>query len=250
MSMRINKKEIQIICPVAGSNTEFNRFNDHKILVKFAKKRFIEWVKISRPYDLSKAIFIFEKKDYKKFNIGKRINRIFRKKVKCFVLNSKTKGSPQTVMKLKEKIDLEKPLIIDLLDQYLDLKTFLLYCEKSKADGIVPIFDSLYPNRGYAIIDKKGFIKKISEKDKKPISTNSTACVSYFRKAKFFFDFAKEMINSKVTSSNKKYMISLVYNLMIKHSLKVKSFKCEFICSMGSSKSIEAFYENCRLVKY
>ena len=31
--MRINKKEIQIICPVAGSNTEFNRFNDHKILV-------------------------------------------------------------------------------------------------------------------------------------------------------------------------------------------------------------------------
>ena len=248
--MKVNKKEVQIICPLAGPNTEFNKFKEHKVLIKFANRRFIEWVQISRPYDLSNAFFIFKQKDFKKFNIKKRVNKIFKKKIKYFILDSDTKGSPQTVMKIKDKIDMEKPLIIDLLDQYLDLKNFLNFCYKSKADGIVPIFDSLYPNRGYAIINKKGSIKRISEKDKKPISNNSTACVSYFRKAKFFFDYADEMINSKIMSSNKKYLISLVYNLMIKNSLTVKSFQCELISSIGSIKSIEAFYENCRLVKY
>ena len=248
--MKRNKNNIQILCPVAGPNDEFRKFKDHKILIKFAKKRFIEWAKISRPYDLSNATFIFKKNDFKKFNIEKRMNKIFKKKINFFVLNNETEGSPQTVLKFKDKIDLEKPLIIDLLDQYLDLKNFIKFCKSSKADGIVPIFDSYYPNRGYAIIDKKGYILRISEKDKTPISPDSIACVSYFRKAKFFFDYANEMINLKVTSSNKKYMISLVYNLMIKHSLKVKSFPCDFITSMGSEKSIDAFYENCRLVKY
>ena len=47
--MKINKKKVQIICPLAGPNTEFNKFKEHKILIKFANKRFIEWVQISRP---------------------------------------------------------------------------------------------------------------------------------------------------------------------------------------------------------
>ena len=58
------------------------------------------------------------------------------------------------------------------------------------------------------------------------------------------------MIDLKLRSSNNKYMISLVYNLMIKNSLKVKSYQCNFISSMGSAKSINAFYENSRMVKY
>ncbi len=244
------KNNIQIICPAAGPNDEFKSFKDHKILIKFAKKRFIEWAQISRPYDLSKAIFIFKKKDFKRFKIKSRLNKILKNKINFFLLDKETKGSPQTVLKLRKNIDLNKPLIIDLLDQYLDLKNFISFCKKSKADGVVPIFNSLYPDRGYALINKKGYITKISEKDKNPISTNSTACVSYFRKAKFFFDYADKMIDLKLRSSNNKYMISLVYNLMIKNSLKVKSYQCNFISSMGSAKSINAFYENSRMVKY
>ncbi len=244
------KNNVQIVCPAAGPNDEFKKFKDHKILIKFAKKRFIEWAQLSRPYDLSKAIFIFKKKDYKRFKIRNRLNKVFKKKINFFVLDHETKGSPQTVLKLRKNIDLNKPLIIDLLDQYLDLKNFINFCKKSKADGVVPIFNSIYPNRGYALINKKGYITKISEKDKNPISSNSTACVSYFRKAKFFFDYADKMIDLKIRSSNNKYMISLVYNLMIKNSLKVKSYHCDFISSMGTKESIDAFYENSRLVEY
>ena len=58
------------------------------------------------------------------------------------------------------------------------------------------------------------------------------------------------MIKKKKLSKNGKYMVSLVYNEMIKKGYKVKGLDCEFIASLGSEKSIRAFYENCRMIKY
>lgn len=58
------------------------------------------------------------------------------------------------------------------------------------------------------------------------------------------------MINKKKVSKNGKYMVSLVYNEMIEKKYKIKSYDCDFIASLGTIKSIESFYENCRLVKY
>ena len=100
-------------------------------------------------------------------------------------------------MQIKNLISLDAPMFIDLLDQYLDLRNFYNYCFKKKFDGCLPIFQSLYHNRGYAILSKNNTIKFISEKDKKPISTNSTGCISYFKKAKDFFYFCDLMIKNK-----------------------------------------------------
>ena len=156
----------------------------------------------------------------------------------------------QSILKIKHMVNLSQPLFIDLLDQYIDFKQYLRFCLKSNLDGCVPIFQSLYHDRGYSLIDKKKNIRWISEKDPKPISTNSTGCVSYFKEANLFFNFAEQMINKKKVSKNGKYMVSLVYNEMIKKKYKIKSYDCDFIASLGTKKSIESFYENCRLVKY
>ena len=134
-------------------------------------------------------MFIFHKRHEKKYNLVKNVSRALGKKIKFHLLDQFTEGSPQTVMKIQNLISLDQPIIIDLLDQYLDLKKFYEYCMNNNFDGCVPIFQSLYFNRGYAVMDKKNNIKKISEKDKIPISTNSTGCVSYFKKAKDFFIF-------------------------------------------------------------
>ena len=52
-------KNFQLIIPVAGPNTDFQKFKKHKLLIKIADKKLIEWVQISRPYKLSEGIFIF-----------------------------------------------------------------------------------------------------------------------------------------------------------------------------------------------
>ena len=244
------KEEIQLIIPAAGPNLEFDRMGNHKLLLDIYNKKLIQWVQLSRPYDLSKGLFIFNKFHEKKYNLVKNISKVLGKKIKFKLLDKYTLGAPQTVLSIKDLILEEKPMFIDLLDQYLDLKKFYEYCKNNNFDGCVPIFQSLYFNRGYAIIDKKNNIKKISEKDKIPISTNSTGCVSYFKKAKNFFYFNDLMIKNKRKSSNGKYMISLVYNEMIEKKLKIKGYNCEFIASLGSVNSIKSFYENCRLIKY
>ena len=56
------------------------------------------------------------------------------------------------------------------------------------------------------------------------------------------------MIKNKKKSSNGKYLISLVYNEMIKKKYKIKGYNCEFVASLGSVNSIKSFYENCRLI--
>ena len=244
------KKNFQLIIPVAGPNSNFEKFKNHKLLINIQNKKLIEWVQISRPYKLADGIFIFQKKHEKKYNLVKIISKLLKKKIRYFLLDNYTDGAPQSILKIKHMVNLNQPLFIDLLDQYIDLKHYLKFCLKSNVDGCVPTFQSLYHDRGYSLIDKKKNIRLISEKDLKPISTNSTGCVSYFKEAFFFFNFAEQMIDKKKVSKNGKYMVSLVYNEMIRKKYKIKSYDCDFIASLGTKKSIESFYENCRLIKY
>tara|TARA_B110000027_G_scaffold128346_1_gene148640 strand:- start:3207 stop:3947 length:741 start_codon:yes stop_codon:yes gene_type:complete len=244
------KNKIQLIIPAAGPNLEFDKMGNHKLLLDVYNKKLIQWVQLSRPYDLSEGLFIFNKFHEKKYDLVKNISKALGKKIKFKLLNGYTEGAPQTIMSIKDLILKDEPIFIDLLDQYLDLKNFYAYCQKKDVNGCVPIFQSLYYNRGYAVLDSKKNIKKISEKNKNPISTNSTGCISYFKKAKDFFYFCDLMIKRKKKSANGKFMISLVYNEMIKENYKVKSYDCEFVASLGSINSIKSFSENCRLINY
>ena len=244
------KKKIQLVIPVAGPNTEFDKMGNHKLLLDINNKKFIQWVQHSRPYDISNGLFIFNKFHEQKYNLVRNLSKVLGKKIKYKILNRYTEGAPQTVMQIKDLISPDSPMFIDLLDQYLDLKNFYNYCFKKKLDGCLPIFQSLYHNRGYAILSKNNKIKFISEKDKKPISTNSTGCISYFKKAKDFFYFCDLMIKKKKKSSNGKYMISLVFNEMIKKNYKIGGYNCDFVASLGSKNSINSFPENCRLIHY
>ena len=107
------KKKIQLIIPVAGPNNEFSKLGNHKLLLDINKKKLIQWVQLSRPYDLSKGLFIFHKRHEKKYNLVKNISRALGKRIKFHLLDQFTEGSPQTVMKIQNLISLDQPIIID-----------------------------------------------------------------------------------------------------------------------------------------
>ena len=243
-------KKFQLVIPAAGPNVEFDKMGNHKLLLDVYNKKLIQWVQLSRPYDISKGIFIFNKFHEKKYNLVKNISKALGKEIKFKLIDEYTDGAPQTVQSIKDLILDDEPIFIDLLDQYLDLKDFYNFCLNENLDGCVPIFQSLYFNRGYAIIDSKKNIRRISEKNEKPISTNSTGCVSFFKKSKNFFYFCDLMIKRNRKSANGKFMVSLVYNEMIKENYKVKGYDCDFVASLGSVNSLKSFGENCRLIYY
>ena len=78
------RKDYQLIIPVAGPNSHFEKFKNHKLLINIQNKKLIEWVQISRPYKLSDGIFIFQKKHEKKYNLVKKISKLFKKKLNIF----------------------------------------------------------------------------------------------------------------------------------------------------------------------
>ena len=184
----------------------------------------------------------------KKYNLVRNISKALGKKIKFKILDKYTLGAPQTVLSIRDLILEDEPIFIDLLDQYLDLKDFYNFCLTKNLMDVFLFFNHFIMIGVMILAQIKD--KKISEKNKNPISTNSTGCISYFKKAKDFFYYCNIMINKNQKSANGKFMISLVYNEMIKQNYNIKGYDCEFVASLGSVNSLKSFAENCRLINY
>lgn len=241
---------MNIIIPLAGKDKKFEERGLCKPLVEISGKPIIKWIAESRPYRYENSVFILLKEHQEKYNLEKKLRGLFGNNIKTIIAEKSTKGAPQSVLLAKEFIDNEEELIIDLPDQYLDLCGFMKFLKNNKIyDGIIPTFKSYYWNRGYMIINGNGLVGKISEKDKIPISTDSTACVSYFKYGKDFVRAAEKMIKKNKTAANGAFLISLAYNEIIEAGKKIGVFPCEFISTLGTIESINAFEQHVRPLK-
>jgi hypothetical protein len=234
---------MNLIIPLAGKDENFEKRGMIKPLTKVQGKEIIKWIADSRPFSYETAIFIILKEHVIQYNLEKELKRLFGNKIKIIILNEMTKSSPHSILKAKELIDNNEELLIDLADQYLDLTIFKNNFEviKQKCDGILTKFESYYYNRGYMIIGPEGFVTKVSEKNNPPISTHSTACISYFKKGSDFVKYAERMIDLKHVAANGAYLPNLVYNEMIEAGKKIKTIECDFIAPLGSVQGVDCF---------
>ena len=98
--------------------------------------------------------------------------------------------------------------------------------------------------------EQTGCVTRVSEKDKPPISTHSTACVSYFKKGADFVWAARRMISQHRVAANGAYLISLAFNELIAAGKKVVPYPCEFIATLGSLEGLHCFEQIVRPVLY
>lgn len=241
--MKEELNEMNIIVPLGGKDDNFESRGMIKPLTKINGKEIIKIISESRPFSYENAIFIVLKEHQEKFMIADELKRLFGDNIKVIILDKMTEGSPQSTLVAKELINNDEELIIDLADQYLDLHGFLefVHANKWRCDGIVPTFEAYHWNQGYMIIGEDDFIKKISEKDREPISTHSTACVSYFKRGKDFVKYAENMIAKKKTAASGVYLPSLVYNEMIEDCKKILPCPCEMIVNLGKVEGVNVF---------
>lgn len=238
--------------PLAGKDKSFEERGLCKPLVNVAGKPAIQWIAESRPFDYRKATFILLKEHQLKHRIDERLKEIIGvgENLDVIWVDKPTEGAPHSVLLAKDLIDNDEELIIDLPDQYLDLPGFMEFIKENKSyDGIIASFKSSYWNRGYMVIDENGHVKRVSEKDKVPISNDSTACVSYFKKGRDFVWAAEEMIKKNKRAANGAFLISLAYNELIDAGKKIGSFPCEFISTLGTLEGINAFEQHLRPLK-
>ena len=245
------EKKINIIVPLAGKDKNFEERGLCKPLVEVSGKTAIQWIAESRPFSYKDAIFILLKEHQEKYKLGDRLREIIGKDIRIIWVEQPTQGAPHSVLLAKELINNEDELIIDLPDQYLDLTGLMDFLKQNKEhEGIIPTFKSSYWNRGYMIIDKDGFVTNVSEKDKSPISDDSTACISYFKHGKDFVWAAEEMIRKDRRAANGGFLISLAYNELIERGDKVGTYPCDFISTLGTIECIHAFEQHLRPLKW
>mgnify|MGYP001464747481 CR=1 FL=1 len=243
---------MKIVVPLAGKDNNFESQGMIKPLTKINGKEIIKLISESRPFSYENAIFIILREHQEKYNLGNELKRLFGGDIKVIILDQMTDGSPQSILLAKDFINNDEELIIDLGDQYLDLSGFLEFIEKNKEnfEGLIPSFEAYYWNQGYMIIGEGGLVKRVSEKDKQPISTHSTACISYFKKGSDFVKYAEQMIAKKRTAANGVYLPSLVYNEMIEEGKKIITYPCELIVNLGKIEGANVFEQINRPLKW
>ena len=232
---------MNILVPLAGKDERFESKGLPKPLTLVGGIPIIRRIAESRPYSYSDAIFIILEEHDRKYGIVKKLEEFFGKKIRIVMARQATDGAPQSILLAKEMINNGEPLLIDLADQYLDLPGLGSFLEKTCADGVIPTFESLYYNRGYMKYAKDGLVAVVSEKDRIPISTHSTACLSYFAQGSDFVGAAEKMIAGKRVAANGAYLVSLAFNEMIRDGKKVVPFPCEFVGTLGTPEGAASF---------
>lgn len=242
---------MKVVIPLAGVDKNFESRDICKPLIDIDGKPAIKWISESRPYSYRDAIFILLREQQKKYNVDIELKKLFGEDIKIVWAEELTGGAPHSVLLAENLINNDEELMIDLPDQYLDLTGLMEFIKNNPdSSGICPTFKSLYWNRGYMVIGKDSCIKKVSEKDKTPISTDGITGVTYFKKGSDFVWGAKEMIIKNRNCANGAFLISPVYNELIERGDKILPYPIEFIGNLGSYEGALSFMQYLRPLKW
>jgi dTDP-glucose pyrophosphorylase len=153
-----------------------------------------------------------------------------------------TDGAACTVLKAKEFINSDTPLLIANSDQYLDWcsSEFLYSMVSDNVDGGISTFYSNDTKWSYAKLDNNGYVSDIKEKD--PISDHATTGIYYWKKGQNFVKYAEQMIQKDIRVKNEFY-VAPVYNEAIKDNLKFKIKKCNKMYGLGVPDDLDIFID-------
>jgi NDP-sugar pyrophosphorylase family protein len=161
------------------------------------------------------------------------------------VLPGLTGGAAESLLAVKDYVNLDEPMISVNCDQYLDYdsSTFINLLKDNPDVSYIMTFNETDPKCSYAKTDVSGNVIEVREKQ--VISNEATVGVYHWSKSREFFIDCEQMIHDKVKDNNE-YYVAPVYNYTIKRNLPVKTFKVsntEFY-PVGTPKDLEYFINN------
>ena len=162
-------------------------------------------------------------------------------KIKWIAINEKTEGSVCTVLKAKDLIDNESPLVIANSDQFVEFSfnTFIEDAVKRDLDGSILTFTDTNPKWSFAKVENE-LVSRVEEKN--PISDIATVGVYFFKTGSDYVQGAEEMIRADERVNNEFYNCP-VYNYLIQKSKKIGNFHIDEsqMHGLGTPDDLSAF---------
>ena len=160
------------------------------------------------------------------------------------------KGPVYAVSLINNLIDDDEEVIVNYCDfgTYWDYNDFLKHTRDRDADGAIVAYKGFHPHMlgstNYAFMrDKNQWMLEIKEKE--PFTDNrneeyASNGTYYFKKGKYVKKYFTDLINNDI-NLNGEYYVSLVYNLLVKDSLKVSIYNIQHMLQWGTPEDVEEY---------
>lgn len=197
-----------------------------------------------------KYVFICLKEHITKHKIDKTIKKYY-PKATIISLDNVTEGQASTCLLAEPYIDPEAELAIGACDNGMDYlpKNYENIMNDKKTDAIIWTFRN-NPNVtrnpehwGWVAVDKKDFVKKVSVKipvSDNPIRDHAVVGSFSFKKAKYFFDYAKKMVAANRRINNEFYNDELM-NVLVENKIKVRVFEIDTYIGWGTPADLKTY---------
>lgn len=229
---------MNIVVPMAGAGSRFEKagYTFPKPLIEVKGQPMI--AKVIENLNLQgKYIFLVQKSHYEKYDLKNLLN-IIAPNCEIVQIEGLTEGAACTVLKSRNLIDNDQPLIISNSDQYIKWNSFETISSFNNVDGGILTFKSVHPKHSFAKVDGNGLVTKVAEKN--PISSDATVGIYYWKRGSDFIKYADQMIKKDIRTNNEFYVCP-VYNEAIENNLKIKAALVDEMWGMGTPEELNNF---------
>jgi NDP-sugar pyrophosphorylase family protein len=180
-------------------------------------------------------IFIAMKEHAEQYELEKIIKEITCNNYTIRTIDELTEGSACTVLKVRDLIDNDNPMMLANSDQYLEWDPYEFLVNSCGADGVISCFEADHPKWSYAKVDGSGNVTEVAEK--KVISNLATTGLYYFAKGSQFVRCADSMISKNIRTNNEFYNCP-IYNEVILEKGIVKTHMCPKMWGIGTPEDL------------
>jgi len=229
---------------MSGEGKQFieNGYTFPKPLIEIAGRPMIEIVvRNLTPREPHQFIFICRKEHLERFAL-REVLHLIAPGCSIVVLNQPTAGALCSVLLAADAMSGDDgELMVANADQFVDasVDSFLAAARAHEADGSMMVFPSTHPKWSYARVEG-GEVVEVAEK--RPISSNATAGLYYFRSSHVFVRCAEQVILKNAAVGGQFYVCP-VYNQYILAGRRVTVYPMarEQMHSLGTPEDVRAF---------
>jgi len=234
---------MKVIIPLAGKDKRFEEIGAYKPLIDINREPLIYHVITQNKLPKDNLHFIILDEHEDKYKASENLKKWFGKSIHIYIVGEQTLGAPNTILEIKDKINDDEDIIIELADVVCQTNNLFEDIQKIKdSKAIVPVDENYSADNWGYIIKKKGKITELREKSPERLRGGATMGLYYFRKGSEFVKYAEEMIRKeKRIGLTNLYYVGPIVNEYIEDNKKISTSENEIRYVLGSPEQIEEF---------
>ena len=232
-----NNEDLKIVISISGPGDviKINGVDVLKHLViinnEYFLEKFLKSINITGQY-----IFIIQKKYDLIFDLQRILKSIITD-CEIIVLDEFKNGAALTLFELKDKLDLESPVLFLNSDFIIDWNSqnFINFIRNDKCDVCLVTYKSSLPKHSYCELNGDKIINVV---EKEVISENALVGIYFWSKSKILFNSIEKLIYGKITKNNQ-YYLSLTFNQIITDNHTISNFTVNSIKILDSENDLK-----------